>query len=220
VVIKKQFSKKGGELMRYLVLFLAVGAVFGLVACSQAVIDDLISRYITIFTSKVAGSGFYLGKGYFVTVNHVFYDSLGNYNDSTEIIAINFKGFGGAKIVKKDNKFTVCKMDWYNEGDFWDSFDKPVLGTFVFWIAPYNVNDNIILAVKGGIVSALNSESFLVQADVLPGASGSAVFDGNGNLLGLIESLFIVESTTPANGKIINTFIEVKKINKSILDGL
>jgi len=205
--------------MRYLVLLLAVGAVFGIVACSQAVIDDLISHYITVFTSKVAGSGFYLGKGYFVTVNHVFYDSLDNYDDSTDIVAVNSRGFGDAKILKKDSKFTVCKMDWYNEGDFWDSFSKPVLGTFVFWIAPYNVNGNVILAVKGGIVSALSSESFLVQADVLPGASGSAVFDSNGNLLGLIESLFIVESTTP-NGKIINTFIEVKKIDKSILDGL
>jgi len=214
------------ELVSILIFFFFVLLVFSSIPSSvSSVADKLINHYVLILTERAMGSGFNLGNGYVITVKHNVV-SENQENPDSMILGVDKEKSSLYDLFWFNENFAVYKDKIEKDKSLlWNNFAEPKLGEFVFFIAPYNKDGIIINTVKLGLVSFVGRDFFWIQAEVLPGTSGTAILDKDGNLLGLIESLFIASSLvedklTKATKEIDNFFIEVKKLDKDILANL
>jgi serine protease Do len=169
-------------------------------------------------TSEAAGSGVIISSdGYIITNNHVI-------EDATSIKVTTYDGTEyTATLVGTDSKtdIAVIKIDASNltAATIGDSSKIAVGDTAVVIGNPLGtlggtVTDGIISATSRELV--LNNESMeLIQtnATINSGNSGGGMFDGNGNLIGIVNAK---DSGTTSSGTVIEGIGFAIPINKAI----
>jgi len=147
---------------------------------------EMISRYVIVWTDDGFGSGVQIGNKYVITAQHVvincshwaiindeLIDSVVSVVDSVEDQAL-LKG-------------TYCKSK------------SPIvvnqhvyLGEIIYWIQPLTFYDSLNvphlhLYHNTGYINRIYTNHFSINQAILPGASGSGVFNTDGELIGIIE---------------------------------
>lgn len=155
-------------------------------AAFQDQIPDLRQQVVTILTPQGTGSGFYISDGLLLTNHHVI--------EGFTKVKVRF--FGGrelpAEVLRSDAQRDVALVKAEGSGmtGLPIQFDKPQVGAQTYVIgSPLGQEQEG--TVTSGIVSALrtNERGPVIQSDVAVtnGNSGGPMFDGKGNVLGLVD---------------------------------
>ncbi|MCL5114665.1 MAG: serine protease [Patescibacteria group bacterium] len=151
--------------------------------------------YATITTKDGYGSSINLGEGYFLSCSHVIRNNAGKF-DKKICLKEEFKT--GPEI---DSSATIVAADTINDLVLLRSsklIDKinvkfvhdPVLER-VYWVQPAFYSDGDLFFLVSGRISGFNLGNVFLDKPVFDGASGTGIFDEDGNLVGMAQSTFI-----------------------------
>jgi len=129
----------------------------------------------------------------FVTASHVL-DSAGwspNRNNQRGLLAMASGTWGAADVIARHEEFDLLLL-WMRRRTGYTNFEQPLA-------VPADVIDGETVFVIGhpegyrftlstGIISRTDKSGFQMSAPISPGNSGGPVFDGKGNLLGIVIS--------------------------------
>lgn len=153
------------------------------ISCNNSldkVITSATNRYVLIFAGESFGSGIIVDSGYVIVAKHVVENVdtifvIGENNKETGVIIDSVDD----QLLLKVNNFNYVKV----------ITNTVQLGQTVWWIQPLFQGKNLNLYFNSGKVNRIKDNSFFIDAPIMPGASGSGVYNENGDLVGVIVSL-------------------------------
>ena len=151
--------------------------------------------YATITTKDGYGSSINLGEGYFLSCSHVIRNDAGKFDEKIclmEVFKTGHKIDSSATIVSADtlNDLVLLKSSKLIDKTNIRFAHDPVLEK-VYWVQPAFYSDGNLFFLVSGRISGFNSRNVFLDKPVFDGASGTGIFDRNGNLVGMAQSTFI-----------------------------
>lgn len=146
--------------------------------------NDILARYgVIIAEDETGGSCLIVGNGWIITAAHIID------NDSKNFSIISPEGIDtNAKVVKTIDDIVLIKSEVLGRTLPIVKFAEPLLWENVYWMAMIDFNMPPIAQISI-VASRLLIENELVWAlniPVYPGASGSAVWNNKGKVIGII----------------------------------
>ena len=186
-----------------------------LASCVGITVNTTVNIFGQTTTSAASGSGFVLTQdGYIVTNYHVIEDAV---DDSSVTVTVSFADGGKytAALVggEKDNDVAVIKIDatGLKPVTLGDS-DQLVVGEDVYTIGnplgelTYSLSDGLVSALDRLITTTSTNPTtgqqetttlnvLQTNCDINPGNSGGPLFDGYGNVVGIVTAKYTQSSS-------------------------
>ena len=186
-----------------------------LASCVGITVNTTVNIFGQTTTSAASGSGFVLTQdGYIVTNYHVIEDAV---DDSSVTVTVSFADGGKytATLVggEKDNDVAVIKIDatGLKPVTLGDS-DQLVVGEDVYTIGnplgelTYSLSDGLVSALDRLITTTSTNPTtgqqetttlnvLQTNCDINPGNSGGPLFDGYGNVVGIVTAKYTQSSS-------------------------
>jgi len=143
-------------------------------------IDNIGKHYVCVFTDSNFGSGIVIDTGYVIISKHV----VGN---SSIVLIVNELSVDTAYIIGYLDDQVLARVKSIKSSLILIG-DSIHVGQTVWWIQPIFDGKSLNLYMNSGRINGILANSFFVDKPILPGASGSGVFNSNGELVGIIEA--------------------------------
>jgi len=156
--------------------------------------DSIFNNYAHVFVNEEhSGSAVYIGDGKFLTATHVI-------TDSSNIDLIFDYSVIEARVVTSEGDVMILQTEVSRQTNV--IFAEPVIGESVFWIQPVQLDRRPERFLMSGMVSQVWRYRFFIDKPIFPGASGSGVFNEQGELLGIATGHIRFNDSVPFMGSV------------------